>query len=63
MVYLSKIEAAEIRVSPTNVLMVKSLVCLVSYYHRFVKGFTSIASQMNYLTKLNIPFVWINECE
>ncbi|XP_069147133.1 uncharacterized protein [Solanum lycopersicum] len=50
-------------VRPTNVSEVRSFVGLASYYRRFVKGFTSIASQLTNLTKKNVPFVWLEECE
>ncbi|WMV07336.1 hypothetical protein MTR67_000721 [Solanum verrucosum] len=60
MVDPTKIEAVKSWVRPTNVSEVRSFVGLASYYRRFVKGFSSIASQ---LTKQNIPFVWSDECE
>ena len=50
-------------VRPTNVTEVRSFVGLASYYRRFVKGFSSIASQLTNLTKQNVPFVWSDECE
>ena len=50
-------------VRPINVSEVRSFVVLASYYRRFVKGFSSIASQLTNLTKQNIPFVWSDECE
>jgi len=36
---------------------------LASCYHRFVKGFSSIASQLAILTKQNVPFERSDECE
>ena len=62
MVDPSKIKA-ESWVIPTNVTEVRSFVGLASYYRRFVKGFSSIASQLTNLTKQNVPFVWSDECE
>ncbi|KAH0709366.1 hypothetical protein KY284_010793 [Solanum tuberosum] len=59
----TKIEAVKSRVRPTNVSKVKSFVGLASYYRRFVKVFSSIASQLTNLTKQNVPFVWSDECE
>ena len=44
MVDPSKIEAVKSWVRPTNVIEVRSFVGLASYYHRFVKGFSSVAS-------------------
>ena len=63
MVDPSKIEAVKNWERPTNVSEVRSFVGLASYYRRFVKGFSSIASQLTSLTKQNVPFVWSNECE
>ena len=44
MVDPSKIEAVKSWVRPTNVTEVRSFVDLASYYRRFVKGFSSVAS-------------------
>ena len=50
-------------VRPTNVSEIRSFVGLASYYRRFVKGFSSIASKLMNFTKKNVPFVWSDECE
>ena len=42
---------------------IRSFVGLASYYRRFVKRFSSIASQLTNFTKHNVPFVWSDECE
>ena len=63
MVDPSKIEAVKSWVRPTNVTEVRSFVCLASYYRRFVKGFSCVASQWTNLTKQSVPFVWSDECE
>ena len=63
MVDPSKIEAVKSWVRPTNVTEVRSFVGLASYYRRFVKGFSSVASQLTNLTKQNVLFVWSDECE
>ena len=63
MVDPTKIEAVKNWVRPTNVTEVRSFVGLASYYCRFVKGFSSVASQLANLTKQNVPFVWSDECE
>ena len=57
MVDLSMIEAVKSWVRPTNDIEVRSFVGLASYYRRFVKGFSSVASQLTNLTKQNVPFV------
>ncbi|MEA8961938.1 RNase H-like domain-containing protein, partial [Campylobacter jejuni] len=47
----------------TNVTEVRGFVGLASYYRRFVKGFSSVASQFTNFTKKSVPFVWSDECE
>ena len=51
MVDPSKIETVRNWVRPTNVSEIRSFVGLASYYHRFLKGYSSIASQLTTLTK------------
>ena len=63
MVDPSKIEAVKSWVRPTNVTEVRSFIGLASYYRRFVKGFSSVATQLTNLTKQSVPFVWSDECE
>ena len=63
MVDPSKIEAVKTWVRPTNVTEVRSFVGLASYYRRFVKGFSSVASQLTNLTNQSVPFVWSDDCE
>ena len=63
MVDPSKIEVVRSWVRPTNVTEVRSFVGLASYYRRFVKGFSSVASQLTNLTNQTVPFVWSDECE
>ena len=63
MVDPSKIEIVKNWVRPTNVSEIRIFVCLASYYRRFVKGFSSLASKLTNLTKQNVPFVWSDECE
>ena len=58
MVDPSKIETVRNWVRPTNVTEVRSFVGLASYYRRFAKGLSSVASQLTILTKQNVPFVW-----
>ena len=47
----SKIESVKSWERSTNVTEVRSFVGLASYYRRFVKGFSSVASQLTNLTK------------
>ena len=63
MVDPSMMKAVKSRVRPTNVIEIRSFVGLASYYRRFVKGFSSVASQLTNLTKHNVSFVWLDECE
>ena len=51
MVDPSKIETVKNWVRPTNVSEIRSFFGLASYYRRFVKGFSFIASQLTNLTK------------
>ena len=59
----SKIEVVKNWVRPTIVTEVRKFVGLARYYRRFVKGYSSVASQSTNLTKQNVPFVWSDECE
>ena len=63
MVDPSMIKAVKSWVRPNNVTEVRSFVGLARYYRRFVKGFSSVSSQLTNLTKQNIPFVWSDDCE
>ena len=63
MVDPSKIRVVKNWVRPTKVTEVRSFLGLASYYRRFVKGFSSIASQLTNLTKQSVPFVLLDECE
>ena len=48
---------------PRNVKEVRSFLGLCSYYRRFVKGFSNLASPLYNLTKLGVKFCWNEECE
>ena len=63
MVDPSKIETVNNWVRPNNMSEIRSFDGFASYYRRFFKGFSSIASQLTNLTKQNVPFVWCDECE
>ncbi|XP_060187625.1 probable LRR receptor-like serine/threonine-protein kinase At3g47570 [Lycium barbarum] len=63
MVDPKKIEAIRDWARPTSVTEIQSFVGLASYYHRFVKEFSSIASHLTRLIQKNVPFQWSDECE
>lgn len=48
---------------PTNAKEVRSFLGMVSWYRRFVEGFSSIATPLTELTKKNFKFVWTPECD
>ncbi|KAH0660902.1 hypothetical protein KY289_029650 [Solanum tuberosum] len=59
----AKIEAIRDWHRPTSVTEVRSFVELAGYYRRFVEGFSTIASPLTRLTRVDVPFVWSEECE
>ncbi|WMV36714.1 hypothetical protein MTR67_030099 [Solanum verrucosum] len=63
MVDPQQIEAVKNWVRPSSVTEVRSFVGLASYYRRFVKNFSSIATHLKNLTKKEIPFEWTKKCE
>ncbi|XP_070030045.1 uncharacterized protein [Nicotiana sylvestris] len=58
-----KIEAVQSCPRPTSVIEIRSFLGLVGYYHRFVQGFSSIASPLTRLTQKGTPFRWSDDCE
>jgi hypothetical protein len=48
---------------PTNVHEICSFLGLVGYYHRFVKGSSTLFGPLTSLTKKNPHFVWSDTCE
>ena len=54
----SKINAIKTWPQSTNLQQVCSFLGLASFYHRFVKDFSTIASPLHALSKKNAPFVW-----
>ena len=48
---------------PTNVTEIRSFFGLASYYRRFVKDFSKIASALTYLLQETTKFEWIEKCE
>jgi hypothetical protein len=53
----SKVEAVSKWKQPSNVSEVRSFLGMVGYYHRFIKGFSSIARPMTELLKKDNKFV------
>lgn len=51
-----KVEAIKSWARMANVIEIYSFVGLSNYFHKFVKGFASIASRMSYLTQKDVQF-------
>ncbi|KAJ4701711.1 Retrotransposon protein, putative, Ty3-gypsy subclass [Melia azedarach] len=58
-----KVEAVVNWERPTNVTEVRSFLGLAGYYRRFVEGFSRIARPLTKLTRKNVKFEWIDDCE
>ncbi len=58
-----KIEAVSKAKRPKNVKQIQSFLGLVSYYRKFIKNCSTIASPLIELTKKGEPFIWTDECE
>ena len=58
-----KIEAIVNWKPPRNVTEVRSFLCLVGCYRRFVKGFSIIASLLTRLLRKGVKFEWIDKCQ
>ena len=51
------------RLAYTSVSEVRSFHGLASFYHRFIKYFSTIALSLNELVKKNVSFVWKKDQE
>ena len=58
-----KIEAAVNWKPSRNLTEVRSFLCLVGYYRRFVKEFSVIASLLTKLLKKGVKFEWTDKCK
>jgi hypothetical protein len=58
-----KIEAIRVWIVPKNVTEVGSFMGLFSYYRRFIKGFSKIASPITSLQNKGVKFEWTSKCE
>ncbi|XP_020963421.1 uncharacterized protein LOC110265028 [Arachis ipaensis] len=59
----SKVEAVMEWERPTMVTEVRRFLGLARYYRRFIERFSRIALPMTKLTRKEVPFVWMSECE
>ena len=58
-----KIEVVMSWEKSTTVMEIRSFSGSVSYYHRFIKGFSQISLPITKLIRKNDHFVWTAECE
>lgn len=59
----NKIKAVKESAPPTNVKQVRQFIGLASYFRKFIPAFSSKVACITNLTRLNVPFVWTDECE
>ncbi|KAA3487509.1 DNA/RNA polymerases superfamily protein [Gossypium australe] len=59
----SKISAILDWKPPRNVSEVRSFLGLAGYYHRFVKGFSVIATPLTRLLHKDVRFEWLDKCQ
>ena len=58
-----KIKSVQTWPTPTSLKEVRSFLGLCSYYRRFVKGFSEIASPLHRLAGKNVPLIWALKCQ
>ena len=58
----AKIKVVQEFPTPTNLKELRNFLGLATYYRRFVKGFSNIASPLNALTRKGVKFVWTEAC-
>ena len=49
--------------APTIVHEIRSFMGMAGYYHRFVEGFSRVASPITELQRKNKKFIWTEKCE
>ncbi|KAI3385870.1 hypothetical protein SNEBB_007958 [Seison nebaliae] len=59
----SKMTAFNNRLKPTTKKQVRSLIGVVNFYRRHIKGLSSMLSPLVDLTKKGVKFVWTGECQ
>ncbi|XXG47399.1 hypothetical protein AAC387_Pa02g2062 [Persea americana] len=59
----AKVEAVMNWKSPKTIAEIRSFLGLAGYYRKSVKDFSKISAPITKLTRKNVPFVWIEECE
>jgi hypothetical protein len=60
---LKKVEAILSWGKPMNVTEIQCFLSLASYYKRFIKGFTIIATSLTLLTRKEMKFKWSKKRE
>ena len=59
----SKLEAVKLYLVPKDVKSLRLFLGLVSYYRRFIPGFSRVAAPLHTLTEKDVPFSWTEECQ
>ena len=57
-----KIYVVQSCLRPTSPTDIRSFLSLVSYYRRFVEGFSSTSSHLTQFTQMTIKFQWFDSC-
>ncbi|GBG62636.1 hypothetical protein CBR_g31271 [Chara braunii] len=59
----TKVAAVQDWPRPANICDVRSFLGLASYYRKFIKNFSAIATPLTDLTKKDTSFLWTSECQ
>jgi len=59
----SKIDVVRGFPTPTTVTTVRSFLGLTGYYRNYIKGYSKLAGPLFKLTKKDVAFVWIQDCQ